>query len=609
MLTNNRNFLRINHRPLLTELSNYTIDTDKVIVENSKKGLPTLKLQIDNHFNYIHSKYDPFSEARRIVEQYEVTEGTEHLLILGLGLGHHLEILHNKYPHLSFTIYEPNMDVLAIMLQTISLDEKFDQSKISFITRNNIEQKLKELQTIYRHKIQIFTIPFYDKHYSDELNQIYTMLVESLKNEKSRLVTNISYQKRWTINAMKNLPKVLKTPNILKDIDKEYFRGKAAIIVSAGPSLNFEFENLRYIKEKGLAYVFSVGSAINVLIENDIYPDAICTYDPQAHNYRVIEKVKSLQIDTIPMVFGSTVGYETLYNYQGPLMHMIINQDTLATAVLRDEEKLPIINDAPSIALVTYQLLTNLGISNIYLVGQNLSFQNRKRYATGINYHEDVTDETNLINIRDVNGNDVLTDNKYNQMRKLLEVYIKATPEVQVFNTTRNGAHIDGTEFIQLETAIDEHLHEENQVIDEWFKANQHYSMKNVYNNSVNLFNAKNDCKSLLWELDTIVSKITDTNLDKNENIEKKFAKFDKQFKILKKNKYYVTILSPMLRVQIESLANKSKRIKYINNIDEKIDQFKTSFGLFLSEIQLLMEEIEPYFTELQEKLYENRGI
>src|SRR5690606_9070724 len=133
-----------------------------------------------------------------------------------------------------------------------------------------------------------------------------------LQNRKSSIATDVSFQKRWTINSIKNFPIVLKTPNVLQDFDKNVFKDKPAIIVAAGPSLNEEFANLKYIKDNGLAYIFSVGSDINALIEHGIYPDAACTYDPKERNQHVIKIIKDRNIKEIPLILGSSVGYETL---------------------------------------------------------------------------------------------------------------------------------------------------------------------------------------------------------------------------------------------------------------------------------------------------------
>ena len=77
----------------------------------------------------------------------------------------------------------------------------------------------------------------------------------------------------------------------MHDLKKEKFK-KTYFISSSGPSLE-DIENIRYIKEHGLAYIFSVGSAISVLINNNIYPDAACTYDPTVNNQKVFNIVVS----------------------------------------------------------------------------------------------------------------------------------------------------------------------------------------------------------------------------------------------------------------------------------------------------------------------------
>ena len=148
---------------------------------------------------------------------------------------------------------------------------------------------------------------------------------------------------------------------------KGQFKGKPAMLVAAGPSLNEEIENIRYIKENGLAYIFSVGSAINTLIYHNIYPDAACTYDPTVNNQKVFAKVKEKNIKDIPMIFGSSVGYETLIDYPGKKYHMITSQDTVSNYYLKTEEedRLDIVLDAPSIAVVTLQLLYVLGFNPV----------------------------------------------------------------------------------------------------------------------------------------------------------------------------------------------------------------------------------------------------
>ena len=95
------------------------------------------------------------------------------------------------------------------------------------------------------------------------------------------------------------------------------------------------------------------------------------------------------KITDIPLIFSSSVGFEVLQNYPGTsLLHMITSQDTISSYLLKldNNTQLDGVKDAPSIAVVTIQLLYKLGFNPIILVGQNLAYADNKHYAEGISY-------------------------------------------------------------------------------------------------------------------------------------------------------------------------------------------------------------------------------
>ncbi len=222
----------------------------------------------------------------------------------------------------------------------------------------------------------------------------------------------------------------------------------------------------------------------------------------------------------------------------------------------------------PSIAVVTYQLLTNLGFKNIYLVGQNLSYQNNRRYAKGIEYDNEISSKKKLLSIKDVNNDDIWTDEGYNRMRLQLEAYIKATSNVNVYNTTKQGgARINGAPFIPLQEVIEKHFVHDQQVNHKWYKTDSKYEIDKIKKNLLFLKSAKSTFEQQLGELNSFIRKLgklsnNSVNVKNSQYIEKEFAKFDKKFKKLKSNKYYLTFLLPMLRVQIENLVKKTKKDK-----------------------------------------------
>lgn len=613
ILVDNRNVLRLRNRELLMNLSTFEENQEdfKTIVETSRAGIPTLKLDIDGKTQYIHSKYDPEKEAERLMSQLENIGNSKHILFVGSGLGYHIQRFTEQYPTMKFSIYEPNEEVLVSYLSNRKLND-LPLSNLGTIFTGSDEAKLhQEIAALLQSsnsQLRIYTLPVYESLYGDQIKVILQKALVSLKDKQSVLVTNLSFQKRWTVNSIKNFPTVLKTPNILHDIDRSAFEGKPAIIVAAGPSLNGEFENLRYIKENGLAYIFSVGSAINALIENGIYPDATCTYDPSERNQFVIQKIKDKKITNIPLVFGSSVGFETLEKYPGKMLHMITSQDTISPHLLDTKESIGIVLDAPSIAVVTLQLLTKLGCNPIMLVGQNLGYQDNKRYALGIEYDfvENELNETEKevsLTVKDVYGNDIQTSDGFNRMRLQLEMHIGANKGIEVINTTKGGAQIEGTSFAHLDKLINERL--KSKVVDyKWTEELNSYNMEYVKKQVDKISSAEKNCNKILQNtLDELKLIREAVEKKQTKNMNDRFASLDKEFFKLKINPFYHGFVEPMIRVQNEQLSEASQSIRYKTDILEKAEVIINSFNIFIQEVHLHMEFAKPYFEELKEQI------
>jgi len=613
ILVDNRNVLRLKNRDLLNRMTEVEKNpkTENIIVEPAKTGVQTLKILIDGKTQYVHSKYDPEKDAQRFVDKFE-NENIKHVLFVGTGLGYHIKKFTEAHPGTKYSIYEPDEEVLLTYLGNAKLNELPLNNLMGIFTGIDEETFMGELKALLQSSngvLKIITLPVYEKIYSEQIESIMKALVESMKIKKSTLVTNVSFQKRWTINSIKNFPKVLETPNILHDIDKNAFKGKPGIIVAAGPSLNEEFENLRYIKKNGLAYIFSVGSAINALIEHGIYPDAACTYDPQGHNYKVIQKIKENGISEIPLIFGSSVGYETLKDYPGKMLHMLINQDTIAPYYINNPEEIKVVNDAPSIAVVTFQLLKMLGCSQIILVGQNLAFQSNNRYAAGIN-HDFIKNELtekekkSLLNIKDVHGNDIQTNDSFNKMRNQLEMYIKVYQDLEVINTTIGGAHIEGTEFKFLSSVITEKLTETTKVKPYWFEGKNTYKLSYSEKQRGIIQSAK---QRLNQEINSSLKVLHDINnaasMRRLKDLEETFVRFDKEFNKVKDNTFYKVYIEPMVRVQNQRLSEETQAVKYEKDIIKKGFSIVKLFEGFLKDCQEHILFLEPYIKEMHEDI------
>ncbi len=585
---------------------------ESIFVEKAKSGLNTAKIKENDTYKYIHSKYDPLKEAETLIKRYENELGKSEIAIFfGTGLGYHVELVLRTFPDIKLYIYEPNKEVLYHFLKERAFSEaQLKRFKNISTTRESFLNDIREVIKLNREGLAIVDLPAYKSIYPDEYEFFIQAIKSNITERRSSILTEYSFQKRWIINSMKNFKHVLNTPNVIVE-NKGKFKDIPAILVAAGPSLNEEIENIRKIRDEGLAYVFSVGSAINTLISNNIHPHAATTYDPTEHNQKVFLKVKEQGIKDIPLIFGSSVGYETIENYPGKLYHMITSQDKISNYYLDNEntEPIDIVLDAPSIAVVTLQLLHYLGFNPIILAGQNLAYVGTKQHSEGVFYSNDLSDEEveKAVDVKDVYGNTIKTNNGYNAMRNQMESYIKQLNNLTVINTTKGGAAIEGAPFEELEKVMQKYLKKKvakEDFLDSW---NMHYDPERLKEKVDKMNIHKEEALALIKEyynlLDKMESLLKNNNFKELQNmynllnitIDKiEDNPFFNTF-ILQMNRLYHQLLSEEIKILAEEKNIRKKNEKLINEYRVFMDRCKNDIDIFTGTYDELTESILNY--------------
>lgn len=608
ILIDNINYLRGKFPLVREKLKLVEENEDKqFIIEETRKGDKTLLYNKDNKKIYFHSKYDPIREAQTIVEEYKDMNDTN-VIFYGTGLGYHIDLFVKENPNNNFYIFEPMPELMEKFLSVRNLSKPEYKNLIAIsLGLDSIESDISEFLELNRKETIIIELPIHKQAFEEEFKRFNKTFLDIIKSKRSSIATDYSFQRRWIINSMINFKEVLSTPNILIE-KKGEFKNKPVILVAAGPSLNEEIENIRYIKENDLAYIFSVGSAINTLIHHNIYPHAAATYDPTEHNQKVFEKVKERDIKDIPMIFGSSVGYETLENYPGKKYHMITSQDKIANYYLESSSdmEIDIVLDAPSIAVVTLQLLANLGFSPIILVGQNLGYRNKNYYAEGVHYNPDIpfdNRETDIF-VDDVYGNKIFTTDAFNSMREQLELYITSMEKGRVINTTKGGAKIQGTEFIELKDIIDKYL-QETVVIDNWLDGNKtDYNKEELKSKVESMDMALEDSYRWIKNYNTNLYKMFELVRNRNlKQLDIMYNKLDISIRALESNDFFITFILQMNRVQHKLLADAVKISKIEKDIYKKHMSLLNAYKGFIDKCSIDIELIKPIYEEMKNNI------
>lgn len=547
------------------------LNTNTYKTIDAKNGSKTIQCQKADASRpiMVHSLYDPVMEAEKLIAaNAEAIKKVSHVFFYGAGLGYHIELFTKKYPDLTYSIYEPIPEVFLELSRTRNLKDVLTKRvfKLYVEKDNELDNAFLDEFNTTNQNIFLITLPSYENIVKEKYERFYQAIRVAVQGRRTNMHTNESFRKRWIVNSILNFGEVLSTPNILKDIDESAFKGKPAVIVSAGPSLAEDMKYIRYIKENNLAYIFSVGSAINSLIEYDVFPDAMFTYDPKRRNQNVFKKVYENNIKTIPMVFGTSVGYETIARYDGPKLHFVTSQDKASQYFLDGQinNDNHIIIDSPSIAVMTFQILNKLGASPIIFSGQNLGFLDGKRFSDGIDY-EHISSEVGSKELEkaliteDVFGNEIKTNNSFNSMKKAIEHYADLYKGGIFINTTKGGAAIKGVPYQSIESVI-------NELLNEFNKDNQFWAGMNTYNQVEipkmlhNLDKSQKELLNKLSLIDTTLSSLSVSIKINNEiNLKGNFRELHQHYNSLKQNLFFKEFLLYYIRVHIGYIENEFK--------------------------------------------------
>lgn len=593
---------------LLQQVSEQANKLDFEVVE-AKNGQSTISVVHQGKALFLHSKYNPVDEAMQFVQQFKDVDQYKHIFFYGIGLGYHVEAFVNLYPGIPFTLYEPAPELFETFLSRVTLSKLPSSCKHVFLESSDghREAYLKHFVDNMNEEVLLVQLPSYDRIFEEQTRKFNEMFRALLSQKKQSLSVNHGYEKRWIFNSLVNLEYTLKTPNITLE-KRDVFKDKPIIMVAAGPSLKDELDNLKYIKENGLAYIFSVGTSINALIEYGIHPDAACTYDPSHLNQKVYAKVSELEIDTIPLIFGSSVGFEVLKYYPGPKLHMITNQDSVASYYLRTKNDEPIdrIYDAGTISVIALQLIHKLQAGPVIMVGQNLAFRDNQLYSKGalvIREESEVlpSDRKHSMLVESVDGEQIETHKDFDLFRRQIEETLQQRQGMEVINATRGGAKIKHTTFQLLEEVIKERLKE--RVVDpDWYKqGGNSYDIEYAKQRATEMEEEFNKLKKYYDQLTSLFNDINRCKEHRDsKRLGKLFVKFDKQFMKIQSNRFFTTYVKPMNRVQEELLMKNIESIKFQNDFLQKADLILQHFGKFVYGCQVSLGSISGIFEVIQ---------
>ena len=402
-------------------------------LENSRSGVETLKY----NNRYIHSKYNPMKEAEQFAQGNKELINKEVVVLYGLGLGYHVESIHNLLLEGSILyVFEGNPQLITYCkkvnpkvfeydnVKIIDYDNKFFYKKFSDV--------LNDVDDIIVHKPSLETI-----YKSNEI--LYNLI-----NDFHIIKQQHESQPEMILQAEDNLKanKHRNTKNILEFINSKNDVNKIYVITASGPSLDYDLNLLKANQKK--FHILAVGSALRTLVDNGIKPDCVVIIDP-----REIVKKQFEEIDcsNIPLCFDGKASRWAVQIHNG--QKYIFNDD------LEDDI---IIRTSGTVAVAAMDIAIKCKAEKIILLGQDLAFIGEKSHTNTFEKTYVFKDSyrSNLKNkyVKGVDGRLVKTTQGYITFKNKIESLIRNNNNVEFINCS-HGAFIEGAKHIEFYKVID----------------------------------------------------------------------------------------------------------------------------------------------------------
>lgn len=570
----------------------------------------------------LHSQDGAESEAKKLFSEIQNTPSSRHI-IFGIGLGHLFKECCENSKGIVF-LYEPNLEILRVTLELVDFSQELSQNNVFVVSELEDFKGLYNLHYTYKANFSILTLSSYKNIlYSDKIQDI-TYRIQVIAYSCPQSIRNCIQQGLIPLKTvLKNIPYTLKATPLyaLKDI----YKGKTALVVSAGPTLDLNIEIIKANRDKVI--IFCVGTAAKALINNGITPDFINIIENSDCSGQLMDlDLSQTNLITEPYTHNSVYLLKAKQNLIFPSFRAQVNN------YWADLTNIDISNYHIE-GTVSYAALSSakmLGFSKIILVGQDLAYLNNQCYSSNSAYAdlayeinkqtnsatfylknkenyiksfksansnitekeiEELTQEvlTNLIDstlfVKGINGDMLLSNSGLASFIEYLSEFAYKNTDLDLINTSMVGAQINGFKNISLSDALNDNPVIESIELPKNFKYNIPRVLKNI--------------EADLQDLIMIRKNFIDA---KNHII--KFEKELKEKKMITAEAigYFQALLSLYEKVSTENKSPLYKTIAFNEDI-EVMYEIREAENIDLSKVEPLFKVIKTYFENINEKV------
>ncbi len=440
----------------INEVNEFEFQLENGIYAPSATGITLTHLIKENPFAKTVECYDS------IMNKYgrnNLKPAVKDIVIFGIGMGYHLEILCNKQEYRNITIIEHDIKNFKTSMHCINWEKILTNSKletsITIHIRSSSAGKEEFEIELQRHCIRLYptigisTIIY--NHFPD--SHKYTEDKKVIEEFASFIKVNnevLGPEAQRLFNANENIKNDYRAINLNTSKISE---DKIVAVIGAGPSLDDYIDIIKNNRDK--FFLLSAGSGLSSLIKMDVYPDLHFELEFQNLATTLLEFVnKDFSLKNIDLVctFEACPGYPSLFRNA----YMIIPESSELVDEFESVNKLK--NGGITCTNGAAAFLSEITNGDIYFFGIDFAHTNGKHHSkTNIAWNTNLPNNLELVHtsmetinnslpVTDTQGETITTSPGLNAARLAMENLVLTTDN-KVFNCSY-GADIKGSIFL-----------------------------------------------------------------------------------------------------------------------------------------------------------------
>jgi len=406
----------------------------------------------------IHEPSDPGREAASFLSLVP-EDSTGVVLMFGMGLGYSvLELAKKRKKLQAIVVFELNPDFFIHGLGQLDFSDLLCDKRVclSVGELGDIAPVLGPIQSKLMleniHTLNLTTCFKINSAYA-ELSSVVFDYVNALNAEGN---TKTLYGEAFVKNRLQHLTSIAHDRK-LEDLAGA-FKGRPAIIVAAGPSLDKNIGKIARAQKN--AVVISADTALPTLLAKDIVPDFVTAIDYKELTYEKIAVAASdPRCRETSLICTSWVTHKVTKVFPAKSVFWAFSPNALEKWMNRLLGGSVFIPGAGTVAHLNFISASVMGCDPIIFVGQDLAFTGEKGHASNVilssrNHTKELLEAPEgVMSVKGWHGDRVKTNRQMHGYLRGFEKMIEGV-RADVINATEGGAFIEGAVHMPLVEAI-----------------------------------------------------------------------------------------------------------------------------------------------------------